>query len=150
MYPALLLTIASAIQPIMAWMKQRSMRGFLLHVVLVSVLSAACAYPVAAILYYHISQERQDVYRLIKAGNIHHAVVVIKAATGRIWPMRSFDLARNGLALTGDVLFARGNTNPDEIQRVFPDRTVWVYERDLQSSRGRLYLVTNNISQSNK
>jgi hypothetical protein len=142
-YPALLLTIASAIQPIMTWVKQRSMQGFLLHVVLVSVLSAACAYPVAAILYYHISQERQDVYRLIKEGNIHHAVVVIKAATGRTWPMKSFDLARNGLALTGDVLFARGSTNPDEIQRVFPDRTVWVYERDLQRSRGRLYLVTS-------
>jgi hypothetical protein len=139
--PALLLTIASAIQPIMAWVKQRSMQGVLLHVVLVSALSAACAYPVAALLYYHISQERQDVYRLIKEGNIHHAAVVIKAATGRTWPMKSHDLARNGLALTGDVLFARGSTNPGEIHRVFPDRTVWVYERDLQHSHGRLYPV---------
>ena len=149
-YPALLLTIASAIQPIMAWVKQRSMQGFLLHVVLVSVLSAACAYPVAAHLYYRISQERQDVYHLIKEGNIHHAVVVIKAATGRAWPMKSHDLARNGLEITGDVLFARGSTNPGELYRVFPDRTVWVYERDLQRSREWLYPVPNNISLSTK
>jgi hypothetical protein len=148
--PALLLTIASAVRLMMVWVKQQSMQGFLLHVMLVSVLSAACAYPVAAALYYHISQERQDVYRLVKEGNIHHAVVVIKAATGRIWAMKNHDLARNGLALTGDVLFARGSTNLAELHRVFPDRTVWVYERDLQHSRGRLSPVTNSISHSNK
>src|SRR5215510_11992384 len=77
-------------------------------------------------------------------------VVVIKAATGRAWPMKSHDLARNGLEITGDVLFVRGSTDPGELYRVFPGRTVWVYERDLQRSREWLYPVPNNISLSNK
>jgi 4-amino-4-deoxy-L-arabinose transferase-like glycosyltransferase len=148
-YGPLLLTVASAAKPMISWAGKVSAQGIFVHIIVITVIHSVCAYVYIAKEYLHITRERQDVYRLATEIGIEKAVVVINSDTGVKWPMEIPDLARNGPSLSRDVLFARGDvTNPLEIQHVFPDRLVWVYERDPGAIHGRLSAVETVAQQS--
>ena len=44
--------------------------------------------------------------------------------------LRAVDLARNDAQLNGAVLYARPDASISELQRAFPDRSIWAYRQD--------------------
>ena len=77
--------------------------------------------------------------------HLSNSIVIIGAPTGSAYPMRmhSRDLIRNGIDLSGSVLYA--NDVPDKIcalARVFPGRSFYRYEVDNNHYPGQLHQIS--------
>jgi hypothetical protein len=120
---------------------------FARHGLWVTCLYAICAFPFTALHFNRIVTERQDLYRLAKKMRLNSAVVIVKADTSPLSPMPIEDLTRNPPALQAPVLYVR-NTTVDQMQHLFPDRSIWVYERDNQVVSGRLICLNTPAKRS--
>jgi hypothetical protein len=64
---------------------------------------------------------------------------VVRSQTGKISPMSTLDLTRNGIDADGSVLYVLNI--PDQLERLrrlLPDRRFYVYERNPADSKGSL------------
>jgi hypothetical protein len=135
-YPFMVLTTVAGVEAFVihhAGFWARWMR----HGLWVTCLYSVCAFPLTAFHVNRIVTERQDLYRLVQERRLHNAVVVVKSATSPVSPMPVEDLTRNLPTLQAPVLYAR-DTTVDQLQGLFPDRSIWAYERDRQAVSGRL------------
>ena len=112
------------------------------HLAALSVLVSLTQLPTLAMRAGELVDESQDIKAEVRRGDIHNAVVVLTAGPGEMWAMGPEDLARNGLSLNNDVIYAHGPRmegepmTADELQTTvhamhefFPARQVWLYER---------------------
>jgi hypothetical protein len=136
-YPLIFLSIATALPLVRAW-RFAIDRRLGLHFVALCLLHALVVYPFAAALFYRIVRERQEVYDLAAEAGLKDAVVVVESSAGATSPMQPHDLARNEPGLAGDVLYARGEAaDVAAIRSLFPERSVWIYEREDDRPNGR-------------
>jgi hypothetical protein len=141
-YPLMLLTIATAYDSVAAFIKRFYKEYFLMHGFAACLIYCVLSYIFIALRYDAIVWERQEVYRLAQSAQLKNAVVIINSSTGGIIPMQPYELARNEPGLQGNVLFANGNkADSDLIRNLFPDRSLWIYERDQESLQGKLRLA---------
>jgi len=78
-------------------------------------------------------------YDQVQAQHLPNAVVVVHSSTSSIYPMQPPDLVRNGINIDGEVIYVLDI--PDrlpELQRLFPQRRFYIYERDELSPKGTL------------
>ncbi|HET6466888.1 MAG TPA: hypothetical protein VFG43_00795 [Geminicoccaceae bacterium] len=137
-YPVLFVTIATA-GPLLRQRLAARVRTLGTHLVAASVLYAATVLPFPAALFHTIVQERQDPYRQAERAGLANAVVVVASSAGAVSDMQPYDLARNRPDLADSVLFANGLVaDIDAIRRTFPNRAIWLYEREPDATEGRL------------
>ena len=74
------------------------------------------------------------------ARGLTDAIVIVRNSSGR--GLLAADLARNDPGLEAPVLYARTGATPEiaaqQLRRVFPDRSIWIYERHDPEQVGRL------------
>lgn len=128
-YPFFLLTILSA-----APLLDKVWQSYLKRALVVSITYSLVALPFFALFFYDVVNERLDLYR--QTSGLQNAIVLVQASTGRILPMGPHDLTRNA-DMTAPVIFARG-TNTADLQRIFPGREIWVYQRRDAEKTGRV------------
>jgi hypothetical protein len=145
-YPLMMLTIATASQEVVGLAQRLNKRHFVIHGIGAALLYCLVSYPFVAWRYHTIIRERQDVFRLAAEAQLSQAVVLIKSSTGVLWPMDVWDLARNEPGLRARVLFARGipglnspAADAEAIRHAFPERSLWVYERNAGNPHGQLH-----------
>lgn len=87
-----------------------------------------------------VIKERLDLYALVENSHIHNAVVLMDSGTSVIRPMLRGDLTRNGISLTGDVLFGfyLDEESYGKIKKYFPNKDVYRYIRESDSVNGKL------------
>lgn len=109
------------------------------HLLAAQVLIGALNIPFLAWLQHRIVDQRMDLFEQVEAADISNAVVFIESSTGVIRQMPPRDLIRNGVDLTGEVIYAldRGKRNACLVHR-FPDRAIWTYRREGNAREGAL------------
>ncbi|HEX8445330.1 MAG TPA: hypothetical protein VF649_01840 [Sphingomonas sp.] len=133
-WPLMIYTVASALPDV-----QPAIRRGIEAVLVLSIVYGIALWPVLAADFSRITHERRDLYDQVAALGIRHAAVCIRSGTSPSLPMPVSDLARNGVEATGSVLYARCDTvAPSILFDVFPDRSLWVYDRAPDAVRGRL------------
>jgi hypothetical protein len=144
-YPLMMLTIATAYDSATNFARQFDKGRFVTHGLTVSLIYCILSYPFIAYRYHSIIWERQDIFRLTQAAQLSNAVVLIKSDIGILWSMPAWDLARNEPGLKENVLFANGvgaltgpTADAGAIRHLFPDRSLWIYERDPGNPHGQL------------
>lgn len=134
-WPLLVVGIGTAV----GGLAEGRVRRLGLHALWLGAAVAAAALPFVAWRYHGIVVERQEVARLVAAQGLSQAVVLVKADPGTQFRMEGDDLARNGLAAEGPVLYARADrTTAAALKAAFPERRVWVYWREPDAAHGRL------------
>ncbi len=134
--------MALAVADQACWMLRTRRSTGLAHLLAISVLVSLTQLPSFMFRSKQLIEELQDVRFQVAQAGLHDAVVLVTAGPGQLWPMDPSDLARNGLTLDGDVIYAHGPRmfagpiTPAEIDRTvhalrdqFPRRSVWLYER---------------------
>ena len=132
------------------WRAVRDRPGFA-HLAAVSLLVAALQTPFLALRGRDLISQTQDIPRQVAAAGLHNAVVVVVSGTGLLWQIEVADLARNGLSLDRDVIYAHGpglpttQTTPDGVANAvrafragFPGRSIWLYQRGEGQAAGQL------------
>jgi hypothetical protein len=86
-----------------------------------------------------VVDERTDVFQRVKEADAHDAIVFLSTGTGVRRPMQVRDLTRNGIDLSGNVLYALdlGEQN-ERLMRTFPGKTFFRYVRNPRQVKGRL------------
>ncbi len=141
-FPFAILTICSAVLALARSPRHRVAGRLAGHLLASQILVAMATVPFIAWLQHTIITERTDLFRQVATAGLENALVVVKHATGVVSPMEPGDLLRNGLATSGDVIYAvdRGQENKTLIDR-FPDREIWTYEREDGARAGTLSKV---------
>jgi hypothetical protein len=136
-YPFMVLTIGTALFPLLSSDRTSSLARGINAALVVSLLYTASALPFVAHYYNQVVEERRDVYRLVERSGITNAVVLIESPTGYRLPMGLTDLARNDPDMRNDVLFAY-KTTPAILRATLPGRTVWIYRCEKDAKAGHL------------
>jgi hypothetical protein len=135
-FPLLVITVAVAAAAVL---EQPRWRAWVDNLICAHVVTSLTALLMFAPIMRQTVDERMDLYDLVRAQNIHNAVVMIRARTGVIRWMSEADLTRNGLDLSGDIVYA-GNM-PErlgELIAMFPSRRIYAYDRQADSPHGTL------------
>jgi len=136
-WPLMLYTIGTAL-PLLRSELRRTGEAL----ILLSLLYGVAAWPVLAGDFRRITDERRDLYDQVAARGLQKAVICIRTSTSPTLPMPVSDLSRNGVNMGGAVLYARCETmDPRLLQRAFPGRSLWIYEREATAVRGRLHPI---------
>jgi hypothetical protein len=107
-----------------------------------SLLSAQARIPVIAAAFHQIISERMDLYDLVDKNKLNNAIVLVKNGAGLHYGMDAGDLLRNWPDLHQPVLYVDGyNAVVEQLRSSFPERAIWTYTRDNQSSVGKLTRV---------
>jgi hypothetical protein len=138
-FPPLVLTVVSALVPLLR--DSRLLRWRPHAAALLAAHGAACLAGMAVIAPYlrEVVDQRMDLYDQVRAKNLRDAVVVVRSQTGKISPMSTLDLTRNGIDADGSVLYVLNI--PDQLERLhrlLPDRRFYVYERNPADPKGSL------------
>ena len=130
-FPFAILTICSATVHLLRSHRHVLAGRIAFHLIASQILVGATAVPFIAWLQYTIITERTDVFRQVERQRLDNAVVLISDRTGVLSPMNQDDLLRNGIDLSGAVLYAvdLGPRN-NELIESFPDRDIWIYRRE--------------------
>jgi len=136
-YPFFLLTILSA-----APLLNKVWQAYLKRALVVSVTYSLVALPFFALFFHDVVSERLDLYR--QTSGLRNAIVLVQASSGRILPMGPHDLARNA-DMTAPVIYAH-DTSAADLQRVFPGREIWAYQRQDAEKIGRVVKLAAPIS----
>jgi 4-amino-4-deoxy-L-arabinose transferase-like glycosyltransferase len=144
-YPFLVLTVVSAAA---AWFPEQHHGSFQASVVAAlagAVIMAIGAFPALAYQFHRIVNGRMELFDLVTNAHLSNVIVIIGAATGAAYPMwmSSGDLTRNGIDLSGSVLYV--NDIPGKscaLARVFPERSFYRYELDDNRNPGRLHPIS--------
>lgn len=126
-------------------------RAAFAHLVLVSTIVSMLQVPFLAARGRELISQTQDISRQVRDAGVQNAVVIAVSGTGVIWQVDVGDLARNGLTLDKNVVYAHGpgleaaRITPSDIEQAvqelrafFPTRGIWLYYRDRNSATGRL------------
>jgi Dolichyl-phosphate-mannose-protein mannosyltransferase len=139
-FPLMLATIMSAAPHAAAWARRFCNRPIAIHAALVGAVYLLTGLPFALAAYHRQVESRQEPFRFAMARGLADAIVVIKNSSGR--GLLAEDLARNDPGLEAPVLYARAAARPEiaaqQLRLVFPDRSIWIYERDDPEQVGRL------------
>ena len=138
-FPFVVLTLVSGLAPVLkdaARPQQRAFAWFLLV-----AHGALCVLGFVFISYWMrtLVNQRMDLYDQVQAQRLRNAVVVVHSSTSSIYPMKPRDLVRNGIEVGSDVIYALDL--PDrlpELQRAFPQRRFYIYQRDVANPVGTL------------
>ncbi len=127
-YPLLLVTLFST-QPLRrGWTARLLTAPVVVSAVLVSAIYMLIAIPLALGEYHQQVLRRAEVYRLSTQQGLRNAIVIVENSVSR--GLRAVDLARNDAQLNGSVLYARPDASVAELQRAFPERSIWAYRHD--------------------
>jgi hypothetical protein len=147
--PFFILTIASVLPQYLAmktscWKPRIVRSAFAAHLVF-----AYTAIPVLAFEMRRIVDERMELFDLVKAHKLSHAIVVIRSATGTLAAMEPKDLTHNGISLTGDVLYAIDfNHDYSKLRARYPDRCLYFFERPgaimQETGPGRIEIISGD------
>ena len=126
-------------------------RAALAHLAVISMVVSALMVPFLAARGREMITQTQDLYYQVRDIGLHNAVIIAVTGAGRIWKIDPADLARNGLILDGDVIYAHGprlfmgKITPEELQETiealrahFPAREIWIYRKDENALQGKL------------
>ncbi|MCM8776113.1 MAG: glycosyltransferase family 39 protein [Candidatus Omnitrophica bacterium] len=138
-YPFLVLSVTSKLLGPGGDLGNIKMKNFLISILALGFLFNLAVLPVITRLEHQAIVERQDVYQQVKEHQIKNAVVFLKSGTGVLKPMPPEDLTRNGIHLTGDVLYAldHGPRNR-ELKPYFPSRKFYRYSRAPRDPHGTI------------
>ena len=103
------------------------------NAVIATVLYGLCILPIVAAHFHDLVSARQALYRMVSAKNLQNAVVLVETWTGDRRRFQIQELVRNDPALSAPVLYAHG-VNPARLKEIFPEREIWVYRRDADTS----------------
>ncbi|MFH1680896.1 MAG: glycosyltransferase family 39 protein [Candidatus Eisenbacteria bacterium] len=117
-----------------------SRSGVLRFLFLSGVVLGLLHFPRHVIEEHRVVRERSDVFRLVKEEGLRNAIVLLGSETGVIRPMPVHDLARNGVDLDGEVLYAwdLGKEKNLKLRERFPLRSFYRYTRPESDPRGAL------------
>jgi len=109
---------------------------------LASVLYAVAKFPFVADREATIVDQRQDVYDLVAANDVHNAVVLIESHTSPLRPMPVGDLTRNSASFDDDVLYAHDcEAERNLLMNYYTERSFYIYRRDVDRVRGELIRI---------
>jgi hypothetical protein len=138
-FPFLVLTVVSALGPLMRDLTRQPRIGFAVSILVAHGASCIAAAVVFGLFLRQVVDQRMDLYDQVRAERLHNAVVVLHSGTGALRAMAPRDLARNGIDVDGEVLYVLDI--PDrlpELQQRFPQRRFYIYEREELSPKGTL------------
>lgn len=141
-FPFAILTVCSATVELVRSRRHPLAGTVAAHLLASQVIVAAITIPFAGWLHNRIITERMDLFRQVEKSNLHNAIVFIRNRTGVLHPMVRDDLLRNGIDLSGSVIYAvdRGEKNIELIDS-FPNREIWIYTREENIGEGVLKKV---------
>ena len=128
-FPFMILTIAKAVDPLLAD-RNSGWQRVCLHLIAAHWTAQTVILPFRAVHEHRVVVQRQDMYREVERTGIANAVVLVASSTAPLRPMRPADLARNGTTLDRPVIYAldlKGRI--DELRALLPDRSFFRYER---------------------
>ena len=139
-YPFLVLTIVSALAPVLenkGEPKRAAFAGTLLSVHFATCIAVTIVF---AIFFRDVVDARMNMYDQVVAQRLHNAVVIVHSGGGAYLPFTPKDLTRNGIAIGDqDVIYAldiRGRMS--ELREMFPDRAFYLFSRKTATSDGVL------------
>jgi hypothetical protein len=135
-FPLMLATIVSAAPLATAWARVRWGRPLAAHATAGSVVYLATALPFALLFFHQQVEAHSEPYRLVAERGLKNAIVVLESTSGP--GFLEEDLARNRAALDAPVLYARDTVAVSALERAFPGRSIWTYERADPDHPGRL------------
>lgn len=138
-YPLMAISCAAALAD---WMRkdarERAAR-FAVALLALHVMIAVAAMPAFMRAFRALIDERMDLYDLVARQELHDAVVVVSAPTSRLDLLGPLDLVRNGIDVSGAVIYALpGKDVLARLKALYPTRRIYVYRRDLDAASGRL------------
>jgi hypothetical protein len=138
-YPFVILTVVSALVSLTKENLPKIVRISSVHILLMNLVVGICYIPFWAIYYNKMITERRDVFELVEREGVLNSIVFLESEPGAIRPMHIHDLVRNGVTLTGDVLYAHslGERNM-LLKEYFPGKDLWIYKRDAGNPHGQL------------
>jgi len=149
-YPALPFMVLTVVEYACFRLRKEGDVGFA-RLLAVSAIVATIQVPFVTARANVLINQTQDIRYQVREAGIHHAVVVAVSGTGTIWSIDVGDLARNGLSLDGDVIYAHGpalessQITPADIEQTvqalheyFPTREIWLYRREKTAVHGAL------------
>jgi hypothetical protein len=144
-YPFLVLTVVSAATTWFSEQRHGSIQAGATAALASAIIIGFGAYPALVYQFHRIVNERMELFDLVASAHLSNAIVIIGAPTGSVYPMRmsSGDLARNGINLSGKVLYV--NDIPDKfcaLARAFPGRSFYRYGVDDNHYPGRLRQIS--------
>jgi 4-amino-4-deoxy-L-arabinose transferase-like glycosyltransferase len=114
-------------------------RELLVHLTVVHLVVCAAMLPLISRFEYEVVAGRTDLYDAVDRAGLHNAIVLVRTGTSELLAMDPGDLTRNDPSLSQDVLYARDlGEETRKLDAAFPERTIWVYEREPTERYGRL------------
>jgi hypothetical protein len=140
-FPLFVLTIVSALIPLLQCFRFSRWRPFAISMVAAHFAACLAALAIIAPFARTLIDQRMDIYDQVHSKHLRNAVVVVHSSTSAIPDMNMvpLDLTRNGITADGEVLYVLDI--PDKLQKLrllFPDRQFYIYERDLSNPKGKL------------
>lgn len=138
-FPFLVLTVVSAVTPLLQAGRKPRQAAFFSSLLVAHALMAGAATMIFAEYAREVVDQRMDVYDQVRDDHLHNAVVVLGSPTGALLPLSIRDLTRNGINLDRNVLYVRNIPSKlPGLERLFPRRRFYRYERAPKSLRGSL------------
>jgi hypothetical protein len=138
-FPFLVLTVASALTPLLRDARRPRKRAFFTALAMAHAATCLAATAIFAVSMRTIIDQRMDIYDQVKAERLRNAVVVIHNGTSPLRPMDPGDLTRNGITADKSIIYVLDIPNQlQKLHQLFPDRRFYLYERDPSSPRGIL------------
>ena len=132
-WPALPFTIATAL-PLVS----ERLRSVAQSLIVLAVIYSVGVLGFLARDYRTLINERRDIYDGADRLASGPAVVCFRSASGLHLPMQPVDLARNGTAPIGRILYVSCEPGmPEAIRKAYPARTLWFYDRRDEELHGR-------------
>lgn len=137
-WPFFVLTVVSGVRPLLHLNGLR-WRAFTSSLLLAHFAIALAAGVIFSLFMRKIIDERMDLYDQVAAAGLSNAVVIVRSGTGSLRLLEPPDLLRNGIALDGNVIYARDLADRlRELQQRFPQRQFYVYQRAHDNPKGSL------------
>jgi hypothetical protein len=127
-FPLMIVTIVSSTSQLALFAKGLNLRVLAINAIAISAVYLLSSLPFAFKDYHAQVVRRQEPYRLAAARQLENAIVVIESPSAR--GLEGDDLARNDPDLETPVLYARSEASMSELRRRFPNRSIWLYERE--------------------
>jgi hypothetical protein len=138
-YPLMAITCGTALASWLAVDAEDRASRFAVALLALHLLVAVAAMAPFMRAMHRIVDERMDLYDLVDEQNVSNAVVVVTMPTGSLDPMGPKDLTRNGIDVSGPVIYALARDNAvARLRTLYPTRQLFIYRRDIDAPRGRL------------